>query len=183
MPSLEWQLQCGAGLVLLKLVWSSFFDDFSNIARSILANNTRWAIEALFDLLGIDFDRDGKKAPLLGLQVDLTASASRRIMIGHTASRREELTSFLRGILDVGKIEPRTFERLRGRMVFFEGYSFGRVPLCAVRTLAAACKAATSPVSLDAELTITIGDIISVTVTCPMKKDNEVWAEIVDDYR
>ena len=155
------------GLVLLKLVWSSFFDDFSNITRSILASNTRWAIEALFDLLGIDFDRDGKKAPpyssvfqMLGLQVDLSTSANRRIMIGHTVSRREELTSFLQGILDVGKIEPRTFERLRGRMVFFEGYSFGRVPSCAVRTLAAACKAATSPVSLDAELKNAISTLL-----------------------
>ena len=51
------------GLVLSKLVWSSFFDDFSNITRSVLANNTKWAIETLFDLLGINFDRDGKKAP------------------------------------------------------------------------------------------------------------------------
>ena len=49
--------------MLFRLVWSSFFDDFSNITRSVLANNTKWAIETLFDLLGIDFDRDGKKAP------------------------------------------------------------------------------------------------------------------------
>ena len=117
-------------------------------------------IPPFFDLLGIDFDRRGKKAPpyssvfqMLGLQLDLSSRpAARKIMIGHTASRREELTSFLQGILDAGKIEPRAIERLRGRMVFFEGYSFGRVPSCAVRALASACKAATSPVSLDAEL-------------------------------
>ena len=52
------------GVVLLKLVWTSFFDDFSNVTRDVLANNTRWAIETLFDLLGINFDRDGKKARL-----------------------------------------------------------------------------------------------------------------------
>ena len=147
------------GLVLLKLVWSSFFDDFSNITRAVLANNTKWAIETLFDLLGINFDRDGKKAPpysavfsMLGLQVDMSQSTSREVFIGHTSSRREELSTFLQGILDAGKIEPRVFERLRGRMVFFEGYSFGRVPCCALRTLASACRVATSPVVLDQEL-------------------------------
>ena len=113
--------------MLLRLVWSSFSDDFWNITRSVLANNTKWPIETLFDLLGIALDRDGKKAPpyssilqMLGLQVNLTTSASRKIMIGHTASRREKLTSFLQG-LEAKKIEPRTFERLRGRMVFDKG--------------------------------------------------------------
>ena len=108
------------GLVLLKLVWSSFFDDFSNITRAVLANNTTWAIETLFDLLGINFDRDGKKAPpysavfgMLGLQVDMSHSTSRKVFIGHTSNRREELLTFLQGILDTGKIEPRVFERLR----------------------------------------------------------------------
>ena len=28
-----------------------------------------------------------------------------------------------------------------------------------------------------------VGDIISVKVTCPVDKENEVWAEIVNDYR
>ena len=179
------------GLVLLKLVWSSFFDDFSNITRSILANNTKWAIESLFDLLGIDFDRDGKKAPpyspvfqMLGLQVDMTASASRRIMIGHTASRREELSSFLQSILDAGQIEPRTFERLRGRMVFFEGYSFGRVPSCAVRTLATACRLATAPVSLGAELKNAISILLHRVATaeplCVQPVSRETWILFTD---
>ena len=176
--------------MLLRLVWSSFFDDFSNITRSVLANNTRWAIETLFDLLGIDCDRDGKKAPpyssvfqMLGLQVDLSMSASRKIMIGHTASRREELTSFLQGVLDAGKIEPRTFERLRGRMVFFEGYSFGRVPSCAVRALTS-CKAATSPVSLDAELKSAVSILLRRVATaeplCVQPISRETWILFTD---
>ena len=145
----------------------------------------------LFDLLGIDFDRDGKKAPpyspvfqMLGLQVDLTASASRKIMIGHTASRREELTSFLQGVLDAEKIEPRTFERLRGRMFFFEGYSFGRVPSCAVRALASACKAATAPVSLDAELKSAIYILLQRVATaeplCVQPISRETWILFTD---
>ena len=179
------------GLVLLKLVWSSFFDDFSNITRSVLANNTKWAIETLFDLLGIDFDRDGKKAPpyssvfqMLGLQVDLSTSANRKIMIGHTDSRRDELASFLRGILDAGEIEPRAFERLRGRMVFFEGYSFGRVPSCAVRALASACKTATSLVTLNAELKSAIAILLQRVATaeplCVQPISRETWILFTD---
>ena len=179
------------GSVLLKLVWSSFFDDFSNITRSVLANNTKWAIETLFDLLGIDFDRDGKKAPpyssffqMLGLQVDPSTSANRKIMIGHTDSRRDELASFLRGILEAGEIEPRTFERLRGRMVFFEGYSFGRVPSCAVRALASACKTATSPVSLNAELKGAIAILLQRVATaeplCVQPISRETWILFTD---
>ena len=151
------------GVVLLKVVWSSFFDDFTNVTRDVLANNTRWAIETLFDLLGINFDRDGKKAPpyapvfnMLGLQMDLTASCERRISVGHTDSRRSELVDFLQGILDQGSLEPRVFERLRGRMVFFEGFSFGRVPNSAVRTLSAACRNASTSVKLHRELELCI---------------------------
>ena len=155
------------GVVLLKLVWSSFFDDFTNVTRDVLANNTRWAIETLFDLLGINFDRDGKKAPpyaavfnMLGLQVDLTESCERRISVGHTDSRRSELLEFLQGILDQGSLEPRVFERLRGRMVFFEGFSFGRVPNRAVRALSAACRNAPTAVRLHRELEFCIGTLM-----------------------
>ena len=75
---------------------------------------------------------------MLGLQVDLSQSSRREIHIGHTAARREEQAEFLQCIISAGRLEPRVFERLRGRMVFFEGYSFGRTPSCAIRTLAAA---------------------------------------------
>ena len=155
------------GVVLLKLVWTSFFDDFSNVTRDVLANNTRWAIETLFDLLGINFGRDGKKAPpyapvfnMLGLQMDLSCSHERRISLGHTDSRRSELVDFLQGILNQGSLEPRVFERLRGRMVFFEGFSFGRVPNRAIRTLSAACKSVSSAVRLHRELEMSIGVVM-----------------------
>ena len=104
------------GVVLSKLVWSSFFNNFFNITRAVLANNTKWAVETLLDLLGIGFDRDGKKAPpyssvfnMLGLQVDLSQGANRKVFVGHTPARREELASFLQDILDAGKIALRVF--------------------------------------------------------------------------
>ena len=130
------------------------------VARSELTHNTQWAIECLFDLLRIKFDRDGKKAlpfsqssNMLGLSVDLEASADRVMRVGHTDSRRQELVEYIDSIISCGSIEPRGFERLRGRMVFFEGYSFGRVANQSVRTLAKACRDSVTPVPLDRELT------------------------------
>ncbi|CAE7325898.1 NaCP60E [Symbiodinium sp. CCMP2592] len=135
------------GIVLARVLWTAYFDDFTNVCRSLLKDNTAWAIESLFDLLGISFDRSGRKAVehaavfgTLGLQVDLSHSAERRVLIGHTEKRKDELVESLNGIMDAGSIEPRSFERLRGRMVFFEGYSFGRVSNQAMRTLARASK-------------------------------------------
>ena len=60
--------------------------------------------------------------------------------IGHTDERRTELCSFIDGILEAGHLSQKTFERLPGRVVFFEGYAFGRVSSSAVRTLAKECE-------------------------------------------
>ncbi|CAE7032271.1 NaCP60E [Symbiodinium sp. CCMP2592] len=145
------------GSVLARIVWTAYFDDFTNVCRRILKDNTAWVIECLFDLLGVRFDRSGKKAidhatsfATLGLQVDLANTEDRVILIGHTDKRRDELCASLSEVLEQGKLEPRPFERLKGRMVFFEGYSFGRVSNQAVRTLSRACKHANSSVHLNA---------------------------------
>ena len=143
------------GVVLAKILWSAYFDDCTNVCTSALKDNTAWVIESLFNLLGIRFDRSGKKAiepapvfSTLGLQVDLTHTSDRLVLVGHTDKRRDELSHSLHSVLEQGKIEPRAFERLKGRMVFFEGYSFGRVSNQAIRTLTRACKNVSSSVPL-----------------------------------
>ena len=102
------------------------------------------------------FDRSGKKAVeratvfgTLGLQVDLSRTSERQIRVGHTDKRKDELLLSLNEILDAGSLEPRAFERLRGRMVFFEGYSFGRVSNQAMRALASACKSSKTTLELN----------------------------------
>ena len=52
----------GIGIVLGKVLWTAYFDDFTNVCRSVLQSNTAWVIECIFDLLGVSFDRSGKKA-------------------------------------------------------------------------------------------------------------------------
>ena len=41
------------GIAGLKLCWTGYFDDFSTLARPELQNNTAWAVDSLFGLLGL----------------------------------------------------------------------------------------------------------------------------------
>ena len=122
------------GVVLLRLFWTAYFDDFSVVSAKQLCSNTHWVVETLFDLLGFRFAREGSKASpfatafeMLGLRVDLSRVQERILTVGHTEKRKAELHGYIQEVLTAGCIEPKAAERLRGRMVFFEGFSFGRV--------------------------------------------------------
>ena len=69
-------------------------------------------------------------------------------------------------------------------MVFFEGYSFGRVPCCAVRTLASACKVATSPVVLNQELRSAVMSLVqrvsSAEPLCIQPLSQDTWILYTD---
>ena len=71
----------------------------------------------------------------LGLQVDLRQSDQHEAFIGHTESRVAELTVLLQDIIDAGRINAKHAESLRGRMLWFETYAFGRVGNSAVKKL------------------------------------------------
>ena len=147
------------GIVQGKLFWTAFFDDFSTMSADCLAANTQWTVESLFTLLGISFATDGRKAEpfsicfrMLGLQVGVASSHSLQVHIGHTPDRRTELLSYISDILKAGWIDKKVCDRLRGRMVFFEGYAFGRVANTYLRTICNACKDAPGRVSLSERL-------------------------------
>ena len=85
-----------------------------------------------------DGDKAGKfdkKFKTLGLQVDLQESSLHRAYVGHTASRVEELSSLLGEILKAGRVGAKHAESLRGRMLWFATYAFGRVGNSAVKKL------------------------------------------------
>eukprot|EP00435_Cladocopium_sp_Y103_P074787 s33_g51.t1 len=121
------------GTVGLRLCWTVFYDDFTLICKKRLSNCTSIAAEALFDLFGMWYAKEGSKAvefsdkvKTLGLLVQLGNIRS-GFCIGHTDDRREELRlAFLDG-LEKKTMEPKQAERLRGRMQWFEGYAFGRI--------------------------------------------------------
>ena len=130
------------GTVGLGLCWTAFYDDFSVLTRDELLHSTASACELLFRLLGVDFADSGKKDvpfsrcfKMLGLVVNTEGAWKGSVAITHTDERRLELTEALQTVLDTDMLSPKNAERLRGRMVLFEGYTFGRVANAAVKNL------------------------------------------------
>ncbi|CAE7710295.1 SLC24A2 [Symbiodinium sp. CCMP2592] len=68
--------------------------------------------------------------------------------IGNTAERREELSVFIESILSANCLDLKTAERLRGRLVFFEGFVFGRMSNSSIRTVDRAARAGLTTKSL-----------------------------------
>ena len=122
------------GQVCLGFWWSSFFDDFPTLTTSSLAEQCKAQVHLLFDLLGIDFARDGDKAgsfgeafKALGLLIDLSEFPSGTIKIGHTESRRTELLAQIELHLQQNCLKPKNAERLRGRLQWYDTFLFGRI--------------------------------------------------------
>ena len=130
------------GLVLFRLVWTAFFDDYTVFSRDALISHTSKTVEMLFDLLGVEFARDGDKAcafskcfKSLGVKIDLKDFGSRLVLLGHTQDRREELSVVLKDILQSKCITAKQAESMRGRLDWFESFAFGRVANGAVKIL------------------------------------------------
>ena len=96
------------GIRGLRLCWTSFFDDFTLLSKRLASNSAAIAAESLFDLLGIQFALDGKKAAnwdtivkTLGVQFDLKPENQKGVvLLGHTESRVQELKAVLEGFLN-----------------------------------------------------------------------------------
>lgn len=130
------------GLRALSIYWSAFYDDYSVVTSAALEKSTSWACESLFKLLGLKFAEEGPKCQpfsssfkMLGVVMNLDESDARQITIGHTQERSSELSGNIARHLEAGTISSKEAERLRGRMIFFEGFSFGRVACSAVKAL------------------------------------------------
>lgn len=128
----------------LRLCWTSFFDDYTTIlSKRLSSNSAAIASESLFNLLGIQFAHDGKKAvdwdtkvKTLGVQFNLRPPEHRGVvLLGHTESRIEELKTILNSFLDSGVMTPKDAERLRGRLQWFESFAGGRLAQQALRKL------------------------------------------------
>ena len=113
----------------------------------------------MFRLLGLEFATEGQKAPdfstifrSLGLQVDLTDAACKVVRVGHTPERREELAATIKEHLSKGEMTAREAEQLRGRMVFFEGFAFGRAANQALKQVSLRAESQSDQNSLDESL-------------------------------
>ena len=129
------------GVRALGLCWTAFFDDYTLLSRKCLAKSSGSSAELLFDLLGIEFAREGKKCTefstlvsTLGVELNLCGPCG-EVRLGHTEKRKTELCDAVNEVILRGKIETKFAESLRGRMQWFEGYVFGRTAQRCVQTV------------------------------------------------
>lgn len=94
------------GMMGLRLAWTCFYDNCTMVSRSDCTSNAGWAAECLFDLLGIIFAKEGKKATnfdkifgTVGVIFDLTTIQDKAFSLTHATTRREELVATLEEFL------------------------------------------------------------------------------------
>lgn len=119
-PSVTAFLRCALGIwhvgsSLLKLAWTSYFDDFLSMTPACLDKHTELCVSTLFQLLGWRLSTD-KLVPyaqcckVLGVEVDLCKSPLGLIDVKNTEARQFELISCMQEILSKG-----TLSRAEGR--------------------------------------------------------------------
>ena len=120
------------GVVGLKLAWTSFYDDYTLISREDCAKNTAWAAECLFDLLGVLFAREGKKATnfdqqfrSLGVLFDLSNVKQKSFSITHTDARKQELAETLSSLFQKVWYQPKCLKDCVDAC-WFENFVCGR---------------------------------------------------------
>ena len=129
-------LRCAMGIwrvgsSLLKLTWTSYFDDFLSLSPACLDKHTEMCVSTLFQLLGWKLSKD-KLVPysqcckVLGVEVDFYHSPSGRFEVRNTEARKEELICFMGEVLDKMSLSRAEGERLRGRLQFASNQLFGR---------------------------------------------------------
>ena len=130
------------GVVLFRLTWTHFYDDFVTFSRTSLQQCTGSTVECLLDLLGWNFDRTGKKATpfaracaILGVMLNLDSSPEGSISLSNTNARKQELGLLLDKVISAGTLSPALALQLRGRLGFAENQVMGRVGVLLMRKL------------------------------------------------
>ena len=131
-----------AGVQGLAIPWLAYYDDFPVFAFEDEAECVERAADALFDLMGVEYAKEGKKATnfsttvsALGLVFDLADFSNGCVTIRHTERRAQELRDTLGHHLEQGTLSPKEAEVLRGRLRWYSSYLFGRGPAVAMKVL------------------------------------------------
>ena len=141
-------------------VWAgTFFDDFPILSQGSVSRQTESHVSMLFDLLGLQFAKEGKKwAPfsesmeVLGVVIDLSGFSSGVVYFRHTESRKLELEDAITKHLDADRMTPKEAEVLRGRLIWFESFMFGRIANLSLHAVGQRAIANSGAVKLDDSL-------------------------------
>ena len=180
------------GTRLLGLVWSNFFDDFTQLDISKNGDQTKVVAEKLFALLGWDFaTKETKRLPfarradVLGAVVDLSESQTSLIKVSNKPSRVEDLEEAMSLLRQTGWLSQPQAASLKGRLVFAEGQLFSRasavmMPELRRRTLPGASGAAVNPALLE-ELEWMREFLISSIPRCVVANSTHAPAVVMTD--
>ena len=156
---------CHLGHFFWLLPWSTFYDDFILLSTSSAAESSERSASFLLDLLGFDFDKDGDKAQpfcsrfrALGVEFNLAGEGHKTFQVGNTKERTDELVRDMGDLAAEGRICPKIWNRLRGRLHFVSSQLSGRAPHAAnlrvchgakacSRTASTLCQEQSSPTS------------------------------------
>jgi hypothetical protein len=102
-------------------------------SRDDCASNAAWGAECLFELLGILYAKEDKKATQfdqvfgsLGVVFDLSMISQKVLSLCHTDARRSELAETTEALLRDNCYNAKVIERLRGRMLWCKNFVCGR---------------------------------------------------------
>ena len=134
------------GSVACLLMWTSFYDDYIVFSPPELARSSEMTASALFELLGWDFAKEGRKCvpfgtscEALGVVFNLENTSGGLAHISNTASRVEEIVAEILKVTTEGVITLTAAQKLRGRMQFAEAQLYGRTGKRCLRALRDAC--------------------------------------------
>jgi len=135
-----WAVTAVAG----RLIIGNYYDDYPVVSPTCISGSASAFFRGALEILGIDFDVEGKKALRLGDEATIygvvinTASLSSTmpsITVSNKESRRDELRATITAMISAGRATVSALASLKGRLGFAEGQIFGRRAAYALRAL------------------------------------------------
>ena len=170
---------------------SNFFDDFTVVCEEGECKSVDFYLTGLFKLLGLEYAAEGDKAPpfselfgSLGILFNLACIHQVSFTLEHTERCKEELLSTLDDLLQADICNTKDLEKLRGRLVWFGSFVFGRQMNVSLRTLNKYAHGAGRRVKQTQELNDTfVGAETTLDGWCACKKFQVHFEHLADLHR
>ena len=120
------------GVVIFKLHWTVFFDDFYLVASKAETKHVDMTQQLLFQLVGWEVSSEKEAefnslARILEVQIDLNESLLGVFTVCNVETRVKDLVSAIDGVLERGTLSTAGMRVLHGRLVFAEAQIHGRL--------------------------------------------------------
>jgi hypothetical protein len=129
--------------VWCRILLSNFYDDYTLFEFEPAAADTSRVVEAVLDLLGWSFAREGKKyvhfgksVITLGVSLDLCEFWQGTLMVGNKPGRAEKIISLLEALRDSDHFDRNALTALHGLLNFAGGFVMGSALKPASRAIA-----------------------------------------------